>query len=73
MGRNIGKSRTIKVLEQEVDEKMLQNSLIDVLEKRGLRAHLIIEDEYELKKVSDRAKFQGDYSDYGNIYKYAFF
>jgi len=68
------KSRKIKVLGHEVDENNLKTSLKDVLTKRGLNAHLIIEDEAALKKRIDFINQQGNnYSDYGNIYKYAFF
>lgn len=68
------KNRKIKVLGHEVDESTLKTSLKDVLSKRGLNAHLIIEDEAELKKRIDFLHQQSnDYSDYGNIYKYAFF
>lgn len=68
------KSKKIKVLGHEVDENNLKTSLKDVLTKRGLNAHLIIEDEIELKKRVDFLQQQGnDYGDYGNVYKYAFF
>jgi len=68
------KPKIIKVLGQEVDENVLKTSLRDVLKKRGLTAHLIIEDKEELKKRLEELRLKGaDYSDYGNVYKYAFF
>jgi len=64
------KSRKIKVLGHLVDENSLKTSLKDVLTKRGLNAHLIIEDKAELKKLIQQ---RDDSSDYANVYKYAFF
>jgi hypothetical protein len=64
------KSRKIKVLGHEVDENSLKASLKGVLTKRGLNAHLIIEDEAELKKFIQQG---GGSSAYANVYKYAFF
>jgi hypothetical protein len=74
MRQKAGKSRIIKVLGQEVDETKLQTSLRDVLAKRGLTAHLIVEDERERKLGLGKPGIVGqEYLDYGNVYKYAFF
>ena len=67
-------SKMIKVLGKNVDETVLKTSLKDVLAKRGLTAQLIIEDKQVLKKRLAELRLRGEeYSDYGNVYKYAFF
>ena len=67
-------NKTLNLLGKEVEEKMLKASLQDVLMKRGLTASIIIEDELELKKrMEEMGDRLNDYSDYANIYKYAFF
>ena len=67
-------NKTLNLLGKEVEEKMLKASLQDVLMKRGLTASIIIEDELELKKrMEEMGDRFNDYSDYANIYKYAFF
>lgn len=61
------KSRTVKVLDFEVPENRLKESLLEVLGRRGLRAELVIEDHRGIEKLDP------GYADYANIYKYAFF
>lgn len=68
------KPKVINVLGKNIDEKMLQASFRDVLKKRGITAQLVVKDGAQLKKMKERQSSLGnEYSDYGNIYKYAFF
>jgi len=65
------KPRIIDVLGREVDENVLKASLRDVLKRRGLTTHLIVEDKKALEKRL--AESRRTEPIYGNIYKYAFF
>lgn len=74
MGKTVVKPKTINVLGKKIDEKMLQASFRDVLKKRGITAQLVVKDGAPLKKVKKlQSSLGNEYSDYGNIYKYAFF
>ena len=63
------KEKKVHILGYDVQETDLRSSLRDILEKRGLTAQLIIEDEPALK----RRLAEREPPPYYNIYKYAFF
>ncbi len=63
------KQRKIEILGRKVREDSLQAVLKDVVAKRGLRAHLVLENEAEFQKRLTK----GPGFDYANVYRYAFF
>jgi len=63
--------KLINVHGHKVPESQLKESLKDVLGKRGLSAHLLV--EREMTEAERKASLGDDPPPYYNVYKYAFF
>ena len=62
--------KAVNILGKRVTEDSLKGPLKDLIEKRGLKATLLLEREMS---DAERLKTLQDDQPYANVYKYAFF